>query len=240
MLRTFGTITRAAIAKPQLRFIWDEWNVVNTYEPVDATQASRLATLSRRANCGFTIAIGEWIILRFDGMDADPEPLQFIEAAWAANIDLRYTEEIDIVDDEWRGPVRGPISMALTFVLDALFAEEAGPNASLNAAWAATFARHVLPARAVFDAWFDTCLARLEPLFPTLPEEDLDWFDDSLNWGNLVPRELFDTDGPFDPAMTRSRIAHFLAGLDFNANPFLRSPAEMRAEGFPTTPYQLL
>ena len=80
MLPIPAHILRADIATPQLRFLWDEWNVVDTYEPMDEDEGRRLAVLSRRANCAFTIAIAEWIVHRFDGMDADPEPLQFIEA----------------------------------------------------------------------------------------------------------------------------------------------------------------
>ena len=124
-------------------------------------------------------------------MDADPELALFLEAAWAAVVDARYAREIEIIDDEWRGPVRGPISMAMTFIIDALFADEAGPNSSYNAAWAATFARHVLPTRVAFDAWFEFCLTRFESLYRAPEERDRDWFNAENNWGVAVPAEAF-------------------------------------------------
>src|SRR4051812_30798443 len=99
MLRRPGFIERANIASASLRFLWDELNVRRTYQPPDERLLERLASTSRRANCALTIGIAEWIIYRFEPFDSDPEPLQFIEAAWAANMDLRYSEEIEIVDD---------------------------------------------------------------------------------------------------------------------------------------------
>jgi hypothetical protein len=166
MLNKPNYIERAVIDSPFIRFTWDERNVRATYEPVDERLVESLMKLSKRANCAFTIAIAEWIVYRFQPLDRDPQPLRYLEAAWAANIDLAYADEMDIVDDEWRGPVRGPISMALTFVIDALFAEEAKPNAPFDPAWAAKFARHVLSDQTKFDEWFNTCLARLQTYFP--------------------------------------------------------------------------
>ena len=232
-------IDRAGIAGARPDFVWDEWNVKSTYTPPDDGEVARLATLSKRANCGFTIAIGEWILARFEGMDADREPADFLQAAWAANVDLRYADEIVIVDDEWRGPVRGPISMALTFVSDALFAEEAGPNSALNPAWAARFARHVLPHRDGFDAWFAACLARLESGFPAPADEDLDWFDDDANRGTVVPIEVFDPEFVWHPELAAELIDRFLGTLAPQRNPFLRTPAEMLDDGFRGTPYRL-
>lgn len=233
-----GYIDRAHINQPQLRFFWDEWNVRPTYEAVRPEEVERLARLSWRANCALTIGIAEWILARFEGMDADPDPAHFLEAAWAANVDERYAYEIDIVDAEWRGPVRGPISMALTFVQDALFAEEAGPNSAMNPAWAARFARHVLPDTAAFDAWFSFCLARLEPLYPAVDENAQDWFEPAHDGGALVPAEALDPDHVFDPARTDALIDRFLRSLDPARNEFLATSQEMADLDFEGVPYR--
>jgi len=231
-------IDRAAIAQPQLRFTWDEWNIKSTYLPVNDDEALRLQKLSKRANCALTIGIAEWILARFAGMDTDLDPARFLEAAWAANVDSRYVYEIPIVDAEWRGPIRGPISMALTFVQDALFAEEAGENSSMNPAWAARFARHVLPNSTAFDAWFASCLKRFELLYPAPSEADADWFAPDSNAGPLVPPEAVDPDQPFDPSRTDYLIDIFLRNLKSAPNEFLASPQEMADLGFEGEPYQ--
>jgi hypothetical protein len=231
-------IDRAAIAQPQLRFTWDEWNIKSTYLPVNEDEAVRLQKLSKRANCALTIGIAEWILARFAGMDADPDPAQFLEAAWAANVDIRYAYEIPIVDAEWRGPIRGPISMALTFVLDALFAEEAGENSFMNPAWAARFARHVLPDSKPFDAWFESCLERFESLYPAPSEDDADWFEPESNAGPLIPPEAVDPDRPFDPSSTDNLIDAFLRNLKSAPNDFLAPPEVMASLGFEGEPYQ--
>lgn len=231
-------IDRAGITDPNLRFLWDEWSVKSTYEPVRPQEVARLAALSRRANSAFTVAIGEWILARFEGMDPDPEPAQFLQAAWAAVVDVRYAREIEIVDEEWRGPVRGPISMALTFVIDALFAEEAGPNASFNPAWAAVFARHVLPSSDAFDAWFALCLERLELLYPAPRDEDSDWFEPENNWGSPVPSEAFDPDHGFVAENRESLIQRYLDTLDPESNRFLLTPRQLIEYGFKGAPYR--
>ena len=229
-------IDQADINQAQLRFVWDEWNVRATYEAVRHDEVGRLSRLCRRANCALTIGIAEWILARFEGMDADPDPALFLEAAWAANIDERYAYEIDIVDTDWRGPVRGPISMALTFVLDALFAEEAGQNSAMNPAWAARFARHVLPDTTAFDAWLSFCLARLGPLYPAVNEQD--WFAPTRDADALVPAEALDPDHVFDPARTDALIDCFLRGLDPARNEFLATPRELADLGFEGVPYR--
>ena len=230
-------IDTAKICSPFLRYTWDEWNVRPTYEPVNVDEILRFKALSKRANCAFTIAIAEWILARYESMDNDPEPGQFLEAAWAANIDIEYAGEIDIVDSEWTGPIRGPVSMALTFVLDAIFAEESSPNSAFNPAWAACFARHVLPDVSAFNSWFDFCLTRLEPLYPAPAEEDLDWFDEKNNLGELVPLEVFEPGSAFDSTTAPALINRFLSRLDPELNPFLRSADEMIADRFVGEPY---
>ncbi len=231
-------IDKAGIRTPQLRFVWDEWNVKSTYQPARAEEVARLQTLSKRANCALTIAVGEWILARFEGMDADPDPAMFLEAAWAANVDNRYAHEIEIVDNEWRGPVRGPISMALTFVIDALFAEEAGPNSSMNPAWAACFARHVLPRSDAFDTWLEVCLERLEAFYPAPPEDNADWFEPELNYGPPPPVEVFNPDVPFDTTQADGLIDRYLRSLAPTTNEFLATPSEMADLGFEGVPYR--
>lgn len=231
-------IDRAAIQQPALRFLWDEWHVEKTYQDVRPDEVQRLQRLTRRANCALTLGIAEWVLVRFEGMDADPDPALFLEAAWAANVDDRYAYEIDIVDAEWRGPVRGPISMALTFVHDALFAEEAGPQSSMNPAWAARFARHVLPDTRGFDAWLAFCLDRFERRFPVGNDDDDDWFEPGHDAGPLVPAEALDPTRSFDPSASEFLIDRFLRGLDPAQNEFLLRPKDMADLGFEGVPYQ--
>lgn len=231
-------IDRAGIAQPRLRFLWDEWQVSAHYTDIDEVLLARVTPLCPRAQRALTIAIAEWIVYRFEGLDPDPDPLLFLEAAWAANLDTRYAHDIEIDDADWGGPVRGPLSMALTFVADALFAEEADDQPAMNPCWAARFARHVLPDTRSFDPWLDAVVDRLVPLYPALPEAARDWFDPSRNLGPPVPPDVFDTTVPFDPARTDEHLARFLAMLDPRSNPFLCTPAEMRADGFAGRPYR--
>lgn len=65
-------------------------------------------------------------------------------------------------------------------------------------------------------------------------------FSDEIDIGSWVPRELFDLTVPFDPALTRSRIASFVATLDPRRNRYLHTPDEMREfPDFEGDPYQV-
>ena len=96
-------IAAARIADPSLRYRWDEWNVRAAYEPIDGGLRAGLQGLTRRAVTGYTIACGEWVAFRYEGLTDRDEPFERLEAAWAANLDLGYSYPFQTEDDEWRG-----------------------------------------------------------------------------------------------------------------------------------------
>jgi hypothetical protein len=232
-------IRAANIATPDLRYRWDEWNVKEAYMPADPELLDRLKVLTRRANIALTIASAEWVIFRFEDLSTDPMPFQYLEAAWAGNVDLAYAKYIETNDDEWRGPVRGPLNMALTLVIDALFLEDENPNPAANAAWISNLAERVLPDKTDFRTWREASVERLEISYVALKDVDSDLFEDLDTKGPYVPREMFDPEYQFKPDQASKLISGFLAGLDYRKNPFLRSSEEMRKLGFRGTPYAL-
>jgi hypothetical protein len=241
-LATPPYIRRAGISSDLLKYRWDEWNVKSHYTNVDHELFDRLCNITHRAKVAMTIAAAEWIVARFDAVSKDAMPRQYLEAAWAGNVDQRYARYIETNDDEWRGPVRGPLNMAITIVADSLFCADESEEPAENPAWMCTLAEHVLPAREGFDLWRHQCVERLERFYSAEesdeepPENDEDAGDFG---GDPVPCEVFDPEFEFTPAATRDLTDRYLRSLDYSQNHFLRSPAEMAERGFTGTPYML-
>lgn len=232
-------IAAANLATAPPRFRWDEWNVTAAYEPADPALADRMAALSHRANVAMCTATAEWVVWRFEQLSADPEPHEFLEAAWAAGVHTAYAGFPEFEDDDWRGPVRGPIRMALEILADLIWGrDDTAPGE--NAAWLSNLAELVIADVRPFRAWREECIRRLERFHPRPPEAEEVVFSDEIDVGSWVPRELFDLTAPFDPALTRTRIAAFVATLDPRRNRYLNSPDEMREfPDYEGEPYQV-
>jgi hypothetical protein len=230
-------IAKADIAPKLLDYSWDEWNVRHAYMPIDQPLFKRLKKISHRAQVGLTIAEAEWVVFRYDLVSDDPLPSQYLEAAWAANVDLAYAYYIETRDDDWRGPIRGPLKVTLSIVVDSLFCADESPNPAENPSWMSRLAEHLLPDHTAFQQWREACVQRLEALYPAPPAEN-DLFGDTDTGGPPVPREVFNPEYDFEPETKENLVNRYLAGLDYRTNPFLRSPEEMLEIGFLGIPYR--
>lgn len=232
-------IANANIAGAPLRYRWDEWSVTSAYQPADPALTARMATLSHRANVAMCTAMAEWVVWRFERLSTDTAPYEFLEAAWAAGVHTAYTRYVEFRDDDWRGVVRGPMRMSMEILVDLIWGL-ADTTPGENAAWMSNLAELVLPAPRPFQEWREACIGRLERFHPRPAPPGKIVFSDEIDIGSWVPRELFDLTVPFDPALTRSRIASFVATLDPRRNRYLHTPDEMREfPDFEGEPYQV-
>jgi hypothetical protein len=238
-------IRNAKIADDKLTYRWDEWDTAGYRETdEDDDLHSLLEPLTTRACIAFTVAIAEWLHFRFAKVNQDNTPLEFLEAAWAGNIHRAYCEYTEVDDDEWRGPIRGPLSFCITLPNDALFCLDEDPDAMNRVVWTYNLTRHVLPSSVAFDAWFDAALERLKKHHGKETDSGLTSEDDLFGpaveaLGSPPPRELFDPSRRFDPTEAPALLDAFLKGLNPEQNPFL-IPSEDVAEsdGFEGTPYR--
>ncbi|MBU3059269.1 hypothetical protein [Pseudomonas indica] len=237
-------IDEAGIVSAQRAYEWDEWNIKEYYRYLDEDWFDRLDALTGKANLGLTIAAAEWLIHRFSSSDPDPEPGLYLEAAWAGAVHSAYCPYMETGDDPWRGPVRGPMSMAMTIVNDALYGLEHNPNISVRACWLYNLTRHVLPDTKAFDAWWESCVQRLERFHSIaieLADYEPDLFENFPNMGSPVPPEAFDPRRPYDPAQNPSLWDAYLRSLDPSANPFLSPPEELAEhDDLPGPPYRYI
>jgi hypothetical protein len=216
-----------------IRYEWDDWNIERAQEPFDKVLYERLLGVGMRANVAFTIGTAEWIVYRFGLLADDPLPLRYLEAAWAQMIDWRYGAYYgwqDLTkDEEWKGPVKGPVGVAMSRVMYAIQqTEESGGDPSVRATWISSLARYVIPVPEEYQAWRESVLKRLETIYAR---------DRGDPKGEVVPKEAIDPEYEFRVEQTESLVNDFLTTLDCRRNAFLHSPDQMLAEGFRGTPY---
>lgn len=218
-------LAAAPIVDDRLVYTWDEWNVRRHYDFPEPVLFARLdGVVSPRGAIALTIAVGEWICARFSLVNADPTPAQFLEAAWAGQVDLARCVYTETNDDDWRGVIRAPLAMVITITNDALFCLDEDPVAAIRAVWMTNLARHVLPSKAAFEAWLEAVLTRLAQHHPPPSDEDSDGdlFGPALALGSPVARELFDTTRPFDSAEEALLVDGLLQRIATSGNPFVQ------------------
>ncbi|PRP96570.1 hypothetical protein ENSA5_36460 [Enhygromyxa salina] len=226
---------------PTLHFEWDEWRVHRYYVPFEGEAFARLGQLTGRANAALAYASGEWILHRFAAVNHDETPRLYLEACWAANVHWAYFPYVEIDEDRWRGPVRGPLLIMMAIAGDAYFGLDDDAAIQARSLWMRNLALHVLPDSGAYLAWFDASLARLEhhhrkdqhpeteDMLSPLPE----------GMGAPPPRELFDTSQPYEPSHDAERLDAYLRGLDPDASPFLAGADALAGlDAFVGTPYR--
>lgn len=226
-------IQESHVQENAIRYKWDDWNIEQAQEPFDKALHERLLSIGMRANVAFTIGCAEWIVYRFGLLDHDPLPPHYLQAAWAQMIDWRYGAYYgwqDLTkDEEWKGPIRGPVGVAMSRVMYAIQqTEESGGDPSVRAAWISSLAQYVISVPEKYHAWSESVLKRLETIYPRDPADPK---------GDVVPKEAIDPEYEFRVEQTESLVRQFLNSLDYRRNIFLHSPEQMLADGFQGTPY---
>lgn len=210
----------ANIADNRLVYEWDEWDVHEYFDFPNEDLERRLAAISGRGAIALTLAVGEWICERYSQVSADPAPLQCLEAAWAEQMQPDLSGYIETEDDEWRGVIRGPLSIVMTIANDALFCLDEDDETQIRAAWMTNLARHVLPRREAFEEWLAKVVDRLALYHPIEGSDAESLASDEFSLGRPVARELFDSTEEFVSIEESALIQRFLASVD-SQNPYL-------------------
>jgi hypothetical protein len=221
-------ILDAGVDVVELGFEWNDWNVHPYFRPGDADILDRAVALSHRARIALTIAIGEWIVHRFSRLADMHYNLcrHYTEALWAWNIDWRYARPFHPQDDEWQGPVLGPLELVLIICNDAFERSEEQGESEHCPAWMAQLAQHVLPDPQPLRTWLAAVLERLERHYPWEYDPD-DFFLESDFRGARVPREVFDLTRSFYPRDADRLLNEFLVRIEGSPNPFLRADEDL-------------
>ena len=202
-------------------FAWDETNVQQYFYYSRRPMFERFDCLSNSANIALAFGVCEWIEAWLVKFDNDLTLEKYIEAAWAGLLDRGYTTHFSIDADEWRGPVRGAMVIALGIVNEVLFESHDEPRMAFRSSYAINMARHVMGHYESFESWLESVLRRLE-VFHTKSLEsfaDVDILAFEFPRGELVAREALILSYPYDPLAAQSLIQSQMERIR-DQNPF--------------------
>ncbi|MBN8632084.1 MAG: hypothetical protein J0L76_14670 [Rhodobacterales bacterium] len=143
-------------------FAWDEWDIEPYYANHDPAQLARLSLLSGNANHALMCACGYWIVERFRRLDLSREAEDFLDVAAVSTYEAPAYEYFEIDDEDWRGPIRGPLALMITISVDALYCLAEDPEPAVRACYMYNLCRHVLSPDDEFLTWFEASVRRLE------------------------------------------------------------------------------
>lgn len=222
-------IREASIRDPQIRYRWDDWNLDQYLDNPDDSLVVALEPLPHRANVAIALGMTEWLVHRFSSLDEDQVPWLIIEAAWAQSINRRYSEFIELNDEDWLGPMRRPVQLALENVQEILVACFDDEDTAEETASVSKLVLHVLPHLDAFLHWRAGVITRLTKFYVRQKDDPV---------GPVIPREALDLSVNFTPNMTDNLVTRFLAGLDPATNGWLNTVEVMKELRFNGVPYQ--
>lgn len=215
---------------PEIRYTWDNSDTQVVEGETDTELVERLEGVSLRANVALAAAVAEWIVGRLRSFPDLDLAYSYIEAAWATQIDLRYTRvvwEDYLSQDEWTDPVKGPIWLAMVRLQETIGSLVEGGDPEYTTSKLAAIALHLYADPTPFQTWFEAIVERLETRFPREATDPL---------GDPVPKDFFNpsVESTYD---VNTALNGFLRSLNPDENPFLNTPVRMVEEGFPRQPY---
>ena len=242
MLNRPGWIDIPDDQRKQLRFVWDDTRAMLDFAADPSATLQGAMQMSLRARMVLCTGLYEWIVWRFDGLHARPEPLQIAQVAWCAAAEPRYMKFFELTRDEWLGTVEGPLWCAAAWLQPAMSQGHLYPRLVYEAlSFLTRLALHTLPDPDRFRAWLAFALDRLVHVSPPMPDDPLqDLFDRRVGdrLGPLIGRDALD---PARPATVAGApfFTHVLAQARDERNPFLASPGDLKDAGFIGEPYVL-
>jgi hypothetical protein len=214
-----------------------KWDGTTHYVRESPRLTERFVPIGPSGVLAIGFGIAEWVYWRYHELANNPDRLLYIEAAWAFEIDPAYAKIWKkSSEDAPKDPVGGPLFAMKGLVSSLMYAERArrkSPETSRggptrHVVEMAFLARYAVPKPRPFDTWLEEVLERFARTHP----------DPSNNgYGEPVPRLLLDPSVEYNDKAVPGLLDDFLKGLDYRSNSNLRSPEEMKAEGFTGTPY---
>src|SRR5262245_5838166 len=227
-------IEALGVSKEPIKHKWKDNDPLWVCGHGESKVSRQIGKLTDRAITALAAGFATWGAARLRDRVDTSLLLQKIEATWAAIVDYRYVRPPEtakplLYPEDWKGPERGPIYVAvhmLNETLDSAMREQA---TSPYAGSLAQLVIHIIGKPKPFKEWYEAILKRFVKLYLG-SEEDL--------VGPPVPQEALDPARDFDSEASDALLGTFVRSLNHSKNPYLRSPKEVLSAGFKGTPYQ--
>jgi hypothetical protein len=211
---------------PATDYPWDGWQSTTYFMFIDDAFYARLMPLSDAAATSFALAITEWICARYFQETRTREVLEYIDAVWAASLCNVPVAFIEFPDEDWQGPVLGPLRFAQLIAADLQFEARGDGDFGSRACWAYNLAAYVIGAhKPAFDRWIDECFEVLErhhrlqkPIWNSI-------FDTEFANDDRCPPNAFCRFGSYDPAKIQQYIDEHMSRV--RQSVYLTKPHEL-------------
>lgn len=199
-------------AKAPIRHEWDDDDPYALLPRNDPEIEERLWRIADFGKLVFSLGCAEWVVAALDAHFDSERAWLYVDACWAYAVSERYALPPELDDDEWQGPILGPVCLALTTVVNTRYGFDED-NAEIDGAFAEKVALHVVTDETAFSAWRDAVLDRLLACCPADPE---------ARRGPRVPRHLLDPRIEVEREQWPELLADTLRQLRLEGNPFAR------------------
>lgn len=190
--------------------------------------AAALGLISVKAAWALGVACSEWVVARVDGHTDTTDALLRVEAAWAAASDRRYASLPRPAPSPPSSPAHfaSPLRLAMKFLshgFDVYQGEGFGVRSGTQAL--AMLVEHVARQQPAFSPWLSESLRRAHRHFPRM--------NGPVEQEPAIPKDFFEPDFVWLEGSAQESLDRFVGTLDPSRNPYLNSPAEIRAAGSP-------
>jgi hypothetical protein len=204
-------IPETAIYTTPPTYAWDEYDPYSVLADRDRTTEGSLEKLTDRAQVAYALGCAEWVVFTLLPLIEDDRPLQLLEAFWAFQMSDYYALPDELIEEEWQGPIRGPIDLSLVTVRNTVILAEEG-NSQIHAAFSELIPLYVLCDPAPFFTWRTHALEILQRFASNATTQR----------GDPIPRELIMNLPGMQPQLPAGEwMNRFLASVDPAQNPFL-------------------
>jgi hypothetical protein len=152
------------------------------------------------------------VVYRFEELEQDPMPYQYLEAFWAFEMSDRIALPPETNYEEWQGTVRQPIDLTLMTVLNTIIQTEYA-GAAYETVLIEKVAAHLLGDATPLLQWQSAVLPRLEAFFPR---------NNNDPWGMPVPREALDPSFELTLEIVPVLVDQYLKNVDYDSNMLIR------------------
>lgn len=220
-----GHIRAGLVPQLPLRYVWDDTRASGDFRRSADWVVQAMSQCCLRARLVLCMGLYEWVLWRFEGLHADPTPLQVAQAGWCATFDPRFLRYFELPRSSWSGPVGGPLWCAIAWLRPALASGDNHPEVvDEGLDCLARLALHVVPEQEVLEAWLEATVHRLVQAFPATTSDPLeDIFDRyvGLRRGPWIARSALEP----HPDLDEEAAGRWLRALYLDAteagNPFL-------------------
>lgn len=205
------SIPETAICTASPSFVWSAYDPYSVLADRSPATDEIMNQLTERARIAYALGCSEWVVFALAPLIDDARPLQLLQTFWAFQMSNRFALPDELMEEEWQGPVRGPIDLSLVTVRNTVLCAEDGTS-QIHASFAELIPLHVLREPGPLHAWRAHALEALMNFTRGSTE----------GRGEPVPRELIMglREAP-EELPSDELVGRFLDSVDPAQNPYL-------------------